>query len=274
MRWFKHMMNAGDGETLQQLRYEMGHEGVGIYWAIVEMVAARCEADSTDFSLTLPEKVWCQRLGITRPKLHRCLTLVGQASDARLAHAGHALDRRPITAGRRSDYSLTVTLPKLAELRDDWSKRKSRNSGVTTEKPYPEVEQNRTEQRKTPYSPPPESPQNRLGPASNPDRSAYVEAYCRGMDFPPDSLTVEYGMFHLIEKLEQASGSLSEVEEVAGFYRTEVAGYSNGARPSFKRFVERYREIRTNGRHPVAAPTASRKTIAELEAECLAEAGR
>lgn len=106
-----------------------------------------------------------------------------------------------------------------------------------------------------------------------PNGHPVVEAFYRGMNWERGGLTADSGMFHLIDRIESASDDEAEVEEVARYYRAEAAGYTNGIKPSFKRFAERYEEIRDAGRNPITPDEADRASFDRVQAE-LAELER
>ena len=41
MRWFKHLTTASDDETMAALIEEFGPEGYGVFWIILEKIAAQ-----------------------------------------------------------------------------------------------------------------------------------------------------------------------------------------------------------------------------------------
>ncbi len=77
MRWFKHMVGAGQGSTMAKIRAEFGLEGVGLYWLIVETVAARMGDGERDCAVVLPEETWRRTLGVRRKKLESFLVSSG-----------------------------------------------------------------------------------------------------------------------------------------------------------------------------------------------------
>ena len=51
MKWFKHDSNANMDAKLRHVRLKYGMEGYGLYWYLVELIAAGVEATSLTFEL-------------------------------------------------------------------------------------------------------------------------------------------------------------------------------------------------------------------------------
>ena len=49
MKWFKHYANANESRLLSIILEEMGNEGYGLYWRIMELLCSNYDGTSTDF---------------------------------------------------------------------------------------------------------------------------------------------------------------------------------------------------------------------------------
>lgn len=115
MRWFKHYTDAFDDEGFDVLMDQFGGlEGYGIFWRVVEMVAKQMDgSDRCEASYSI--KTWCRKLGVRTKKFDRFLAVVQQELNFHV---------------EKSDKSITVRIPKLLSLRDEWSRKQSGNSGA------------------------------------------------------------------------------------------------------------------------------------------------
>jgi hypothetical protein len=118
MRWFKHISNAHQDEKMARLVSELGLEGYGFYWLILETVAGQIEAGSDRTDLDYPIAFWRKITGFSPKKLRKFAEFCSEIE---------------IFSAKFSENSLTIDIPNILKYRDEWSKKKGRNSGVTTE---------------------------------------------------------------------------------------------------------------------------------------------
>ena len=118
MRWFKHMTCSARDPKMAQLIAKHGAAGYGMYWMLLEAIAEQVdERGITD--LTFPAKHWAKILGTYQGK-HASIFLQSLA------------DLSLISLTIDGDL-LRVDMPNILKYRDEWSKKKSRNSGATPE---------------------------------------------------------------------------------------------------------------------------------------------
>jgi HNH endonuclease. len=118
MRWFKHMTDSHSDEKMAALRSEAGLEGYGFYWFTLEVIAKQMESGAGKSSVTYPVKFWASLSGVS--------TRVWK----RLAETLAKLD---LISVEFSENSATLDCPNLLKYRDEWSRKKGKNSGATPE---------------------------------------------------------------------------------------------------------------------------------------------
>jgi len=127
MKWFKHFSNASEDEFIQRLEDEFGLAGYAWWWKILETVARNSKPG--ECSATLSSSKWKSSLLTNSKGLNKCLDFLELAGKS-------SISRHP---GNRE--LITISIPKLLEIHDEWTskvRRKSgHNSGVT---PDQEVE--------------------------------------------------------------------------------------------------------------------------------------
>jgi hypothetical protein len=118
MRWIKHLTGAHQDEKMARLVAELGLEGYGFYWLVLETVAGQIEAGSDRTSVSYPIAFWRKTTGFSIKKLR---IFVENCADL------------GIIAADFSENSLTISIPNILKYRDEWSRKKGQNSGVTPE---------------------------------------------------------------------------------------------------------------------------------------------
>lgn len=119
MRWLKHLTDAHADEKMAMLRAEAGFEGYGFYWFILERIAKQIDGDDGKTSLTYPIKFWSSLAGVSTRVLKR------------LAETCAKLD---LFSVKFSGNLMTIDCPNILKYRDEWTKKKVRNSGATPER--------------------------------------------------------------------------------------------------------------------------------------------
>lgn len=118
MKWFKHQTASHTDEKLALLQAEFGLEGYGFYWLTLELIAKQMEAGSDKTFVEYPISFWRKFYGFSLKKLQK---LAGFCSDFE------------IFSIHFTKKTLRIDCPNLLKYRDEWSRKKSKNSGVTPE---------------------------------------------------------------------------------------------------------------------------------------------
>nr|WP_116306286.1 DUF4373 domain-containing protein [Nitratidesulfovibrio sp. HK-II] len=118
MRWFKHLTGAHQDEKMARLVSELGLEGYGFYWLILETIAGQIEAGSNRTALTYPVAFWRKITGFSPKKLRNFAEICSKIG---------------IFSAEFSENSLTIDIPNILKYRDEWSRKKVKNSGVAPE---------------------------------------------------------------------------------------------------------------------------------------------
>jgi len=133
MKWFKHMSDSGSDESMMAIRDELGMEGVGIYWSIIEMIASKFDGETVPTYSISPRNL-SRNLGIYSTKLKKFCDL---ATNLGLFECNFI------------EGKLNFVCHKLLEIKDNHT----RNLQATDKKVSLEEEQkkkkNRTEQKNT-----------------------------------------------------------------------------------------------------------------------------
>jgi len=115
MRWFKHFTNSRIDPFIRDLVNEFGKPGYAIWWMLLEIIAEQMN-EKTGPTCTMTERSWCQDLAITKRTLNLHLTFMQSLGKIEYSLSGN---------------QLTVTCPKLLEIKDEHLTKTLRNSGVT-----------------------------------------------------------------------------------------------------------------------------------------------
>lgn len=117
MRWFKHMTFSGQDEKLVALKAKFGLEGYGFFWSVLEFIAAQVDENDKNFC-EYPEVFWRKSLGVSAKKLEEMLTFCQLFK---------------IFTVEKTENGIKVASPNILKFRDEWTRKKSKNSGVTPE---------------------------------------------------------------------------------------------------------------------------------------------
>lgn len=116
MRWFKHMTDAHDDETMAELTDRFGLEGYGLWWRILEIIASKMDKNSDKCEATFPKKKWRNLCSIYRQSRFDLVTIF-------LASCKNP----KLILSESSDNLLTIKCPNLLKFRDEYASRKSKN---------------------------------------------------------------------------------------------------------------------------------------------------
>lgn len=124
MKWFKHMTASWDDEKLARLVGEGGESGLamyGLYWRLLEIVAAQMEGKTPSCSVQYPVARWSLLLSLRGSVVFSKLS--------RLAATG-------VVTVERQDTDIVVRIPNLLKYRDEYA----RKSGHTPDNIPPRTE--------------------------------------------------------------------------------------------------------------------------------------
>lgn len=124
MKWFKHMTETRDDEKLCKIMTEYGPMGYGVYWIVMEMIAKQVDKTGLDY-VTYPEDIWKRNLMLSTRKLTEVFSFFARAEIFSVSFEKKGAEK--------SQKTITVTAPNILKYRDEWSRKKARNSGVTPE---------------------------------------------------------------------------------------------------------------------------------------------
>ena len=117
MKWFRHLTCSFDDEKLSAVVDELGMEGYGFWWRILEVVAKKMDGNG-EFSASFSAKKWGNFFGFSAKKFQNFVGI---------------FQKNKIFDVEFSETCITVSIPNLLKYRDEWSRKKSKNSGVAPE---------------------------------------------------------------------------------------------------------------------------------------------
>lgn len=123
MKWLRHMTATWSDEKIAKLTAAGGKEGLalyGAYWRVLEIVASQMKDGTNNCSVSYDVNRWATLLGIRGS--HVC------------HYMGH-LSLLSLVTCEWNESDLKVTIPKLVEYKDEYTRKLRTNSGETLEKP-------------------------------------------------------------------------------------------------------------------------------------------
>ena len=117
MRWFKHISTSQNDEKMSELMDKFGAEGYGVWWLILERIAEQMDETSRTF-VRLSVKVWAKSCRISAKNFQNIVKF---------------LESSGIFLLKFENEYLTINCPNLSKYRDEWSKKKIKNSVKTPE---------------------------------------------------------------------------------------------------------------------------------------------
>jgi hypothetical protein len=130
MRWMKHLALASEDEKIAVLIEQHGPEGYGMYWLLLETVAASMQPKSDACDLTYSELRWSQKLRSSVRKtrsilrsMHdlRLIVLLALPGDRQIVPLS-STDLRPIST-QSTGNRLRIEVPNLLKYRDEYSEK-------------------------------------------------------------------------------------------------------------------------------------------------------
>lgn len=111
MRWYKHMTNSHNDEKLVEILHELGLEGYGFWWLLLEIIGK--EMDSTDrCELSYPLKAWARKLHCSPRKTTAFFTIFSEKNLVFLEFDN-----------TNGIGKLKIRIPNLLKYRDEYSKK-------------------------------------------------------------------------------------------------------------------------------------------------------
>lgn len=129
MRWFKHMTNSIDDEKISKLVDECGLEGYGFFWRVLEMIAAQVDDDGKNYC-SYSKRAWCNKLAINHQTWSKLIASCEQAGLFEVSYSEQEGSKK----GASQHQIITVKSPNILKYRDEWSRKKAKNSGMSPEK--------------------------------------------------------------------------------------------------------------------------------------------
>lgn len=118
MKWFKHMTCSYNDERLSAIVDKLGMEGYGFWWRLLEIVAEKLD-ETGDCSCSFSAKKWGNFFGFSAKKFEKFVGIFKNSG---------------IFEVEFSENQVTINIHNLLKYRDEWSRKKTKNSGVTPEK--------------------------------------------------------------------------------------------------------------------------------------------
>ena len=112
MRWFKHMTASGQDEKLIMLKDEFGMAGYGVYWSILELIAAQINKDNEQTFVEFSMKFWRKFTDFSPKKWQKYVIFCSEIG---------------LFEGVISGEKIKINCPNILKYKDEYS----RKSGVT-----------------------------------------------------------------------------------------------------------------------------------------------
>lgn len=133
MRWVKHLTTSTEDPFISGLLDRFGHAGYAIYWMIVERIARGMDRADSPPEATMTVAQWVRFTRSKRSKLSSILRICEEQSK--------------IETRTNGEY-LTIRIEKIAEYRDEYSRklrtRSGQGSGQDPDRVVPRAEQSRS----------------------------------------------------------------------------------------------------------------------------------
>ena len=118
MRWFKHLTNASDDEVMSELIDEFGVAAYGVWWIILEKIAAQMDETNRCF-IRFSLKKWSKSCGISSKKFQNIVKF---------------LQKNNKIFSKLDGVYLTIGCDNLLKFRDEYSKKKKKKSSKSPDK--------------------------------------------------------------------------------------------------------------------------------------------
>lgn len=124
MKWFQHESTAHSDELMRDLIHEFGSEGYGVCMIAFELVSEKID-ERLSPQITITDRVFREKCRVSHRKLVKIMAF---------------LDRNSLVFSKFSKRSWEISCPNLLNRLDNWIKKLSRHSVVTSEKVPLELE--------------------------------------------------------------------------------------------------------------------------------------
>lgn len=169
MKWFKHICASYNDESLSKMTDELGMEGYGFWWRTLEVIAEKMD-ETDNHSCTFSAKKWGNFYGFSAKKFEKFARI---------------FEKFGLLFVEISENSITISAPNLAEYKDEWSKKKARNSGVTPKELRRKEEDIDIDNINTPLYPPKGGEQVLFVPEVPAQKPSRAKRKPKGADLPP-----------------------------------------------------------------------------------------
>lgn len=210
MRWFKHQSNSStEGQFIAALEDKFGLEGYARYFKLLEIVALKME-DDDDFSATYPMEKWRTFLKAKQNKLDSFLVYLENQRQINLKRTGNLL---------------TIEIPKMLELRDEYTRKKTESLRTKSHKNKEiDTEQEEVKAKASTSTPDPQKLQQQIFEDSQPIKQTGGETE-QGLDLVlvrPDKTKqteIEWLMQNLIHHVRSGRNGKTQLHDgsLAGF---------------------------------------------------------
>ena len=112
MRWIKHLSCAHEDELMAELIEEFGPEGYGVWWIILERIAASM-VESEKTSLRYSARNWASSCRITEDRFIEIITFLSE--------------NHPTFCAKTTGKHVTIDCPNLLKYRDEYSRRSKKD---------------------------------------------------------------------------------------------------------------------------------------------------
>ncbi len=135
MKWIKHMAETRDDEKVARLISIGGHEAYGLWWMVLETIAAGMDKDSQKCSLNYPISKWAAELNLLPQNVRRQIKPLvdcgliaatwypmqqARSEGCSTGSSSHAVASQQASSAAAM---LELSAPNLLKYRDEWSSR-------------------------------------------------------------------------------------------------------------------------------------------------------
>jgi transcription elongation factor Elf1 len=118
MRWFKHLSMAHSDHAVSAVLEELGAEAYGVWWLIIEDIAAAMESKSTQTFAIHSDVKWSQ---------------ICYCSARKFRSIANRLQEKGLIVCTSTDNRLQIDVPKLLKFRDEYSKKSGHSPDSRTD---------------------------------------------------------------------------------------------------------------------------------------------
>ena len=116
MRWIKHLTNTWDDEKISSAIDSGGLELYGFWWRLLEIIGKQMDSSPKTYC-QYTAKIWGNFAGISAKKFQKFAGI---------------LEENGLIFVENGGREIKIDIPNLSKYRDEWSKKKMRDSGENT----------------------------------------------------------------------------------------------------------------------------------------------